>query len=224
MLLSADWFLPYQHELALSIDRDAAISLQEQCRAEVKTMLGSTKRYDRISLSSVRVSRTRDALLRAFELFAPNSLFAKASILMIAAGRKYPPQDFFAFQLSHLNHRLVERAYDEIGDVLGSDLKRKLLDILGLTLQPPKDYGAAGTASQTRWDRFLRSLTPAQPTLLSDVLTSKVVPHLELLRFRQMASSRLSTLEAEALQRWYEREAADLGMPLSTNWLSDEEF
>lgn len=223
MLLSSDWFSACWADVSLVVDHDAAVRLKELCRKEVKLLLGRSRRYENASFEVARVDRTRGQFIQALALIAPTSPFTRACVSILKAGRKYPPQPFAAFQISHLNHRLTRLAYDEIGDSLGPVLKGKLLGLLGATLQPQRDYEALAQGSSTSWDRFLRSLTPDQPTLLSDILTAWVIPQLEVDRLRQATPQLFSPAEVETLQQWYETEARDLGMPLRTTWWTQDE-
>lgn len=217
MLVSTDWFVQLAQREWSNLSGDQGEAMMLRARKAVKAMLGRNRLYEYVSLDPLRVDATRAAFLDLLEEFAGATAFAAACCAAIRADRSFQSDRVGAFELSYLNAGLLQNVRDDIGDDLGADLKPKVFRAIRESAMD-RDFEKGWMASSSAWDARVRASTPDQPTLMADLMTTVVVPEIEIARFRRELLPCLSADEVERLQTWYEAEAMEVGMPFHGHW------
>jgi hypothetical protein len=213
MLLSTDWFLPYWPAADLSVEPPARASLQQDCRAVVRAIVGSAPSYWLVSFAEPRISESNRQFMAALQRLALHQATIGRISEIVRRLPEEDPESTSVWVLADLTRRLIfHKAESPTGisaiaeDVLGDAWK--------MCAPRTPEFEEVCRQSASEWDRYITSLTPDLPTMLADFASSIVLRN-QLLCYWHNVHKTLSAVEKSALVRWYCAEAAAMtGKPL----------
>lgn len=205
LLLSSDWFFRYWQFIDLEVEENVRISLQAECRKIVSEMMGSASQLLNISYTDKRQNETVRLLQEAFKKFKAdtNSINRIDKILFGPLSRHEDVQS--AWFLESLTEEIVTGEYDSDASTLSPELITKVSARWLATEINQPDFEALNLASNSKWDIYVRSLTPDQPSMLSDFLSSGLLRPWRFLRFWK--SLDFTDTERANLRSWYKSSA-----------------
>jgi hypothetical protein len=216
MLLSSDWFFPYWDRIGMKIDDDKKKeSLHHGCRKIVEQFMSNAKEYWHISFAPGRVERTRsmlESLLRKTSL--PEST---AGILMaLASAERAETEDMgMDFVMFALTERLQTITAEADSVYLSAEV-REIVTEISAKSEAEVDWEQLCLSSATTWDRYLKGITPEQPTALADFLIAEVL----VKSFQPLwakVTAKLNAKQQGELIDWYRASAKSImGLDLST--------
>lgn len=204
MLFSADWFLSYWACSGLIVESKRKRNLQERFKAGVIDMIGPSKEYWHIDFTGSRIARTKTL----FEEALINELGENSSdtILEILAGRGHKNTSYEL--LCSLTELMIADHFDSSLSPLNEDIRLRAKDIWDeIGIEP--DLREICARSISKWDKYLRQLTPDMPVLLGEYAMGKVSID-KFALFWEQAKSCLSFQDLSALSQWYSASAAHL--------------
>jgi hypothetical protein len=169
MLLSADWFFPHWHLTGIFTEDKKKSSLREGCREIVQQIISGATQYYETSFSVARVTESRamlDVLLRRCDLEDAAGNRIKGLISREESGVDHGTR----WLLVVMTDQLLENSMTAPLDAALTEALRKEWDRwqnLGEI-----DFKRYSLHPGSNWDKYLRNLTPDQPTMLADYVSN----------------------------------------------------
>jgi hypothetical protein len=204
MLLSADWFFPHWHLVgAESEQRSQMEALQQGCRTIVKQFVGHAKEYWHVSFAPERMSETAVA----FEKLLASTKVPSSTISSLQKSGPSSAETESASQEAFILFALTERLRT-VGEApncppLEPETREAVLRVSDKYDVGDVDWEQICLKSATPWDRYLRTLSPDQPTLLADFLVAEVLVKTSFRQLWAELLNKLNSHQREELMNWY---------------------
>jgi hypothetical protein len=206
MLLSTDWFEPHWSEIGIRVDEPTKSCVQQGSRQIVTEILSGANSYDQVSFSAERLAVTRSMF---------SSLIREAGAeSALSAGERWDTMSDEELKAAWIYTSLTDDLLS--GNIQDADPKLAS-NILQVVRESQQHYGLAEyefidkcESSETKWDRFIRQLTPEQPSALADDLSA----FLTAIRFETFWRSiriKLTPAQMKVLVVWYREMAKAKG-------------
>jgi hypothetical protein len=199
MLLSCDWFLPYWSEIGVQLDESRSASIQLGTRTIIPQILGAADEYYHIDFSAERQQETRlllDSLIGNCE--AGNAL----TPAVLEWSELSDEDEKAAWICSSLTDDLVDGEAHERDPWLNPEIHA----VLRMSVQPYTrdawEFSEICEASKTTWDKYLKRLTPEQPSALADALGGFLTARRYRI-FWESICPKLTQMQRHELFVWY---------------------
>ncbi len=215
MLLSADWFFPYWGVIGIFGEPDQRAAIKSGCREIVQQITSGVTEYWSANFSVDRLNNTRElfsSLLQRSKL--PQVTLKRLRSLI---SREEPGVDEGTqWLLVSMTQDLLRESASSSGSGVGTEVLEALRG--GLQQWQNTEIGIdlkqRCIASDSNWDRYLRSLTPDLPAMLADYVWAMASES----RFDVLwgyISVQLTTQQRQQLIEWFRSQAQVLtGEPL----------
>jgi hypothetical protein len=204
MLLSADWFFPHWYLIGAESERRSQTeALQEGCRTIVKQFVGHAKEYWHVSFTPERIRETAVAFdkLLASTKVASSTMSSLLKSDLTSAKTESASQE--AFILFALTERLRTVGEAPNCPSLEPEIREAVLRVSDKYDVGDADWEQICLNSTTPWDRYLRGLSPDQPTLLADFLLAEVLVKTSFRQLWAELLNKLNSHQREELMNWY---------------------
>lgn len=208
MLLSTDWFFDYWPVIGLMVPDEGREAIQGVCRIEVERLMGGEESYWHTSFADERITGTRSRLCDAFR-----NKVADPTVIGSLLGTDSAQHGSIAANSSSLLSSLTQLIVSDPesgGGLIGADLQGKLTRAWNISEGINIDFHALCEHSQTKWDKYIRSLTSDLPTMLADFLAVEILTRDRFAAFWISLDKGLSSPEKISLIKWYETTATML--------------
>jgi hypothetical protein len=212
MLTSAEWATPYSPLLGFSASKNVADVIQTASRSVVKDFLNGASDYYHVDFSDTRYKKTHAFFNRRMQdlclpetqiemvLNAANEFTHKSSdgaidwLLGRAANQIFKSDQLINNQLAESIFNQCMQYWEQSSDFYSysSEIERACL------------------LSKDDWDIFLRSLTPGQPTVLSDMLI-ELADNKGVRLFWSLIKTRLTKEQISGFRLFWMNNAITLG-------------
>jgi hypothetical protein len=216
MLLSAEWFAPYCKSFGLVLTDDEQALVQRAARNAVRSFMGGTDTYWNIDLSQQRVARTVHSFSKALRDSGLSSTAVTQMLDLFA--EKQTDVEAVATTLwlfSALSDQLISSNSTGSRPEVSANTLRVVRSMWQASARDAasEEFERTALASQSEWDRYLRSLTPDLPTYLSDWAAQNLKNADRFQRFWAQLFWITSATDRRILQNWYQAEAGKLADP-----------
>lgn len=172
MLMSTDWFFPYWKLVGIDVPKKG--EFQVGCREIVRGFMKQTTSYYNIDFSEERSKSTR----RAFRELSASLGFdvgesSSGWKLELASGDDRHQLETAAWLFRRVRERLLA----------DGDLDKKIREVLqgvNTSRSSIPNFGHLCLESRSKWDAYIRSLTPDLPESLADWVKVGLLPSLDL--------------------------------------------
>jgi len=201
LLLSTDWFMGYWHLIGLEASENVRKNVQAECRQIVSQIMGGASGLYERSYEERRQLETVRLLREALNKSNVGDTFS-ARMEDILYGPVANDKDKKAAGFLGWRTEDIQRGkYTAAECWLSPELTRKISENwLATTVNVP-GFEALNLASTSKWDVYIRSLTPDLPTMLSDFVSAAIIRPWHFVMF--WTSIDLTGDERSELRGWY---------------------
>ena len=191
MLLSTDWFLPHWSTIGLDIPAEKKHCFQRGCRNIVAQMMGGAENYYFIPFTDERVNATREALpALASECGLDTATTQRIEHLCSSRPGRHR-HETTAWLFSVVSDQLLA------DDHLEGSIKATLQHAKAKAAGDNEDFVQHCMNSPSKWDAYIRQLTPEIPASLGDWISVSVLAEAALERaLRELDAEQQSRLLA----------------------------
>lgn len=209
LLLSTDWFQDFWPAVGVRVRANKTISLKQDLRREVASLLTGVSDYWSITFDSERVDRTRSALYEATQKYQADDGVLKRIQEVVLGNEVSPAERDESWLLSSLTEMLMSGQVDGSSATLSSNVVDRLKARWASLEQVSPALRRRCLDSTSEWDIYVRSLTPGLPTFLAD-FAQEIVGTDRFRTFWAIAKADLMPAEREQLIAWYRATGSEL--------------
>jgi hypothetical protein len=216
MLLSADWFAPYWRNFGLVLSETECALVRKVARRVVKSFMDGTDTYWNANFSDERVTRTASSFAESLGQTDISSAGRLQISSLLTSASRGSEEATTLWLFGALTDQLVSGTSSTAPpSVAGSTLPvvRSLWAARSSSDNAPERLEQAALASETEWDRYLRSLTPDLPTFLPDWAGTALQQPDDFRRFWAQLFWVASREDRQSLRAWFETEAKKVADP-----------
>jgi hypothetical protein len=208
MLLSTDWFAPYWQTIDLEIAADTRHCIQSSCRGLVRQIVSGTEQYYHVSFSDERIQNTKDTIMRLIAVCHVNDATANLFESLVKRQERVGSDTgragwiFFA-----LTKRLLTDWSPREDSYLDPFIRATVARVFAKYDVSEINFGQLCLNSTSTWDRYIRDLTPDQPTHLADYLGAQLISPRTFDHVWSDLRKELSENRRKELLAWYQATA-----------------
>jgi len=207
MLLSTDWFLEFWPRIGIVVSKQEAALLQEGFRDIVRHIVLGAEQYWLASFSVERIQETYRMLQKLLKSSGVRKSVTDR-IGRLAAGwpQGLVVDETTAWVLTSITRMLSDNSLtQDSADSAKLDRSIRSLVITAYANSQPDsiDLEQQNLQSKSRWDEYVRKLTPDLPTYLSDYLSAGLLKQTEFERFWDLVRASLTPEQREEVLNWY---------------------
>jgi hypothetical protein len=210
MLLSTDWFLPYWYSIGFIVEDGRKPCVQEGCREIVKGIIGSAVEYYHVSFSAERLQSTVEHIEKLMKRCQLDRAAVDRVNELIAVDER---SDFDTEGLMWILYSLTEKLLatdSNIEDVLlDREIRRAVEQAHSKFGLNQVNFQELSLNSASRWDGYIRTLTPDLPTFLADYASEQLLAGGSFVEIWRYLSDVLTTKQQDELRMWYRKTAHD---------------
>lgn len=209
LLLSTDWFFDYWATIGLNVDNKKKTLFQQSCRELTKGFMLGAAEYWLVSFADSRILETEECFFRS----AKNSGIEKSIMANIISKKSQESviKDNASWIFASLNEMAISGT-EKINGI--SELDPTLRNLVGVLWRECDideiDFEEVCLSSDSQWDKYIRSVTPDLPTMLSDFVSAELVPKDRFAYFWEKVSLRVNPKQKDMLVQWYKESAYSL--------------
>jgi hypothetical protein len=213
MLLSTDWFFDHWGTIGLAVPSKERKIIQAGCRDIVKQIMGGVKNYYLTVFSNVRINQTRSLFNTLLGKVKLGEGVTKRLNALVSAEEDPRLDDGLRWLLTHITNLFLNESpliqQHKLNPAIRERLQ-KACDESGLFDPDGVDFEELCLDSTSQWDEYIRSLTPDQPTVLSDYLETDLIRGDRFEIIWSLIHAELSPTQNEELMNWYRSAARSL--------------
>jgi hypothetical protein len=216
MLLSADWFAPYWRNFGLVLSETECALVRQVARRVVRSLMDGTDIYWNANFSDGRVSRTARSFVESLETTDVSSAGRLQISDLLTNASRGSEEATTLWLFGALTDQLVSGTSPATPpNMAGSTLPvvRSLWAARSSSDNASEEFEQGALASETEWDRYLRSLTPDLPTFLADWAGTALQQPDDFRRFWAQLFWVVSKEDRRSLRGWLESEAKKVADP-----------
>jgi hypothetical protein len=205
MLLSTDWFFSHWSRIGIRLTKAERSLLQQGFREILTWVVSGAEQYYFVSFAPERIQETFSRVKKLLERSGlPNSKTQRIQELI--EGRPRPiVEDKTAWLLLSITQMLRDSSLGDLAGKLPPSVEKLLCNayVSANSDTDAIDFEKENLASTCAWDQYVRKLTPALPTCLSDYLSMDLLKQGQFERFWNDVCSTMTDSERKQTLDWY---------------------
>jgi hypothetical protein len=202
MLFSVDWFLEHWAEIGLNVDdRKKRECVRDRCREIVRAVIDGASEYWLVNFSEQRIATT----FQQFRILLDKCRLSEEAIRrmnLIITGGCQEDEPRLARILTSITMTLLQNNIDGTHP-LGGALASRLRSTWNRTEIATADFEELSRRSNSKWDQYIRNLTPDLPCYLSDYVNAELTVEDRFKRFWLSIRAELPEAETKSLAALY---------------------